>query len=67
MVREPEKPEQPLNAPLPIEVTEGGMVREPVRLEQPLKALVPMVVIVGERVISPEQQAGEGVFLLMQL
>jgi hypothetical protein len=48
-------------------VTEEGMVREPVRPEQSLKASVPMVVIFGERVISPEQQAEEGVFLLMQL
>jgi hypothetical protein len=28
-------PEQPLNAPTPIEVTDGGMVKEPVKFEQP--------------------------------
>jgi hypothetical protein len=35
MVRDPVKPEQPLNALPPIEVTDGGMVRDPVKPEQP--------------------------------
>jgi hypothetical protein len=43
------------------------MISEPVSPEQPLKALFAMLVIVGARVISPEQQEEEGVFLLMQL
>jgi hypothetical protein len=43
------------------------MMRDPVKFEQPSKALLAMVVIVGSRVISPEQQEEEGVFLLMQL
>jgi hypothetical protein len=32
------KPEQPLNALPPIEVTDGGMVRDPVKPEQPWNA-----------------------------
>ena len=66
IMREPLKPEHPENAPPPIEVTEVGIMREPIKPEQPRNALSPMVVIVGERVISPEQQAEEGVFLLIQ-
>ena len=65
-MRDPVRPVQPENALLPIEVTEGGMVRDPVRPEQPANAVLAMVVMFGSRVISPEQQAVEGVFLLMQ-
>jgi hypothetical protein len=43
------------------------MVSVPVRFKQPSKASTAMVVIVGSRVISPQQQDEEGVFLLMQL
>jgi hypothetical protein len=50
-----------------MEVTELGMVRDPVKPEQYSKAELAMEVILGSRVISPEQQDGEGVFLLMQL
>jgi hypothetical protein len=50
-----------------MEVTEEGIVKEPVKPEQPLKALIAMLVIVGSRVISPEQQDEEGVFLSIQL
>jgi hypothetical protein len=67
MVRDPVKPEQLENAPSPMEVTELGMVRDPVKPEQYSKAELAMVVILGSRVISPEQQDEEGVFLLMQL
>jgi hypothetical protein len=48
-------------------LTEEGIVKEPVSPEHPLKACSAMLVIVGSRVISPEQQEEEGVFLLMQL
>jgi hypothetical protein len=60
------RPEQPLNAPSPIEVTDGGMVSEPVKPEQPSNAELLIVVIVGSRVISPEQQDEEGVVLFWQ-
>jgi SRSO17 transposase len=42
------------------------MVRDPLRPEQPLNAESLIVVIVGSRVISPEQQDEDGVFLLVQ-
>jgi hypothetical protein len=48
-------------------VTEEGIIKDPLSPEQPLKAFTAMLVIVGSRVISPEQQEEEGVFLLMQL
>jgi hypothetical protein len=48
-------------------VTEEGIIKEPVKPEQPLKAFAAILVMVGSRVISPEQQEEEGVFLLMQL
>jgi hypothetical protein len=67
IIKEPVKPEQPLKALVPIVVTEGGMVKEPVSPEQPTKALEAILVMVGSRVICPEQQEEEGVFLLMQL
>jgi hypothetical protein len=34
MIKEPVKPEQPLNAELPMVVTEEGSVKEPVKPEQ---------------------------------
>jgi hypothetical protein len=67
IVREPVRPEQSRNATPPIRVTEFGIVSEPLRPEQPRNAESAMVVIVGSRVISPEQQDEEGVFLLIQL